>query len=132
MRCCRDNIKSAIEGIVHHSRGHQSSDVRNIRHRNRADCVRHFFKILIGIISGIGRITTQDNFRFCFQGGFHQGVKIYFPEMIRVRFVADKIKQFPHMRHRSAMRQVSAMGKIHTQDRISRFQKRQIDRLVHG
>ena len=66
-----------------------------------------------------------------------QGHSAHFVEVdgscpVRPGLVADEVEELSHMRDRSAMGQVPSVGEVHAQDRISRFHKGQVHRLIHG
>src|SRR3990167_916003 len=46
-------------------------------------------------------------------------------------FVAHKIENLAHVPDRRAMRQMSAVGQVHTENRVAWFAKCQVDGLIH-
>ncbi|EKD93177.1 MAG: hypothetical protein ACD_28C00218G0002 [uncultured bacterium] len=93
----------------------------HIRHGDGPDRIGDLFEFGIVVVSWVGRVATEDDFRLRGFRDFHQFLKIDAAIFLWMGLVPYKVEYFPHMRDRVTVGEVPSMGKIHSQYGVSGF-----------
>ena len=126
----RDDIESGVERIRERAAGDQPADVRDIGHRQRADFIGDRAEAGVVDLARIGRVTAQHDLRLHFLRRLAHAVVVDLAAR-RQRAIAHEVEDLAHARHRRAVRQVTAMRKIHREDRVAGIEARHVHGLVH-
>ena len=108
-----------------HARSNQTADVRHVDHQVRADGIGDLTEARKVDHARIRARTGDDELRADLLGRARKRL-IVDGLGLGVNAVEMRLKIFPGQRRLAAMRQMSAVGEVHTEDPVARLQQRRI------
>ena len=125
------DVEAEIQRVGQSAARHHARVVGRVAHGQGAHFVGYRLERCVIQITRIGGVPGQQQLGTMLQRSLADGFEVE-RTVCRVGLVADEIEELAHMRYGRSVGQVSAVGKIHGQDRIAGLQQPQIHGLVHG